>query len=714
MNHTAPNEISPTRGGVTKMLSLSRALTVSATLLVLVLVAVGIIVSKELFAIRNSAEVTRSVTIPKSVEQNRHAMIAERMGHHAEQVRYAPEETVRTRALDSAMTLSDELASGLHHHQRALVERAAGLIREAGNAAQAAQAAGERIASLLVEADNLIAEIDEGLSAIVEDSGYRAVEIIDDASQQLEDSEAGRIRADVGRVLADVQDTMEFNTSSRQLLDALRALRNVLIEARSIDSVAGLEAAETRFTALYRRLDAMINSLPQAGTGASDFEYLPEQIGQFAKFQAIFPLRREAIEARGTTDARASEALAILTGLRESLSADAADNAMSSVGEIASDTDQVIAVTTTMMVVFVFVAVFSGAMARRQVLKPLVLASGALDGLSRGDLGVDIPDSRFEEFASIRASLHSFRDALADRERLEAERVDQDRRSEEEKRRVIQELAEALEGSVRGVASGLSSAASEMETAAERMSATAAQTRGQASAAAAASTQASNSVGEMAAAAEELSTSIEEILRQVGRSTKIANRAADEAGRTNSTVAGLVDAAQEIGEVVELINDIAGQTNLLALNATIEAARAGEAGKGFAVVAQEVKNLANQTARATEQIGRRIAAMREITDAAADTIRQIGETIVEINEISTTVASAMEQQGAATKEIAGTATSVTASAQSSSESIERVASAADDAGSAAGQVQGAAAQLTRQSRELREAVERFLGQIRTA
>ncbi len=714
MTGKSPTDTTPERLREAKTLSLSRTLTVSASLLVATLVVVGIIVSKELFSIRDGAELTRTVTIPESVEQNRHALIAERMGHHADQVRYAPEGTTRMRALESALALSNELAAGLHDYQRASVRRAASLIREAAEAAEAAQTAGEQIASLLVEADNLISEIDETVSAIVEDSGYRAAEIMDEASQQLEDAEASQVRANIGRIFADVQDTMEFNTSSRQLLDALRALRNVLIEARNIDSTVGLEAAETRFNALYRRLEAMINSLPQAGAGSSDFEYLPDQIAQFDKFRSVFVVRREAIEARGRTDAKAGDALAILTELQENLSADAADKAISSVGEITANTDRVIAVSIAMMAIFVIIAILSGSIGRKQVLKPLVLASGALDGLSRGDLDVDIPESRFEEFASIRASLQSFRDALADRARLESERATQEQRAEAEKRRVLLELAEGLEGSVQAVTAGLSSAATDMESAAGRMSTTASQTRDQASSAAAASTQASNSVEEMAAAAEELSASIEEILRQVGRSTQIANRAADEAGRTNSTVAGLVDAAQEIGEVVDLINDIAGQTNLLALNATIEAARAGEAGKGFAVVAQEVKNLANQTAKATEEIGRRIAAMREITDAAAGTIRQIGDTIVEINEISTTVASAMEEQGAATKEIAGTALAVTGSARSSTESIGSVANAADDAGAAAGQVQGAAKALTRQSRELTAAVESFLERIRAA
>ncbi len=694
----------PVQPSRAKRASLRRTLITLALAIFAVMGAVAFMMGARLTGIEQLARETQTATIPASVKQNRHALDAERLARYAELVLRETDDAARAAAADEAQRLAAGLAGEVDGRLEMSVDKAARLIAETANAASAASKRTQQIMARLADADNVIAEIDDSLAVIIDDSSYWMRQTLD------ESGESG-MREEVRR---EISDALRINTVSRELLTSLRSGRSILFAATTMDSEPALDAAAERFRLMSDRLAVLTQSLPLAGLGASDYEFLPALMADFAEYGDILELQRVVIAERRRAVEAKRRATAVLVDIRESLSADAAAKASSSIGMIVDEAGAIMIAGIAMLLFLACVLLVAAVLGQREALKPLVLASGALDGLSRGDLGVDIPDSRFEEFASIRASLHSFRDALADRERLEAERVDQDRRSEEEKRRVIQELAEALEGSVRGVASGLSSAASEMETAAERMSATAAQTRGQASAAAAASTQASNSVGEMAAAAEELSTSIEEILRQVGRSTKIANRAADEAGRTNSTVAGLVDAAQEIGEVVELINDIAGQTNLLALNATIEAARAGEAGKGFAVVAQEVKNLANQTARATEQIGRRIAAMREITDAAADTIRQIGETIVEINEISTTVASAMEQQGAATKEIAGTATSVTASAHSSSESIERVASAADDAGSAAGQVQGAAAQLTRQSRELREAVERFLGQIRTA
>jgi methyl-accepting chemotaxis protein len=177
-------------------------------------------------------------------------------------------------------------------------------------------------------------------------------------------------------------------------------------------------------------------------------------------------------------------------------------------------------------------------------------------------------------------------------------------------------------------------------------------------------------------------------------------------------VQGLAEAANKIGDVVSLINDIAGQTNLLALNATIEAARAGEAGKGFAVVAQEVKNLANQTAKATEEISQQIGAVQEETTGAVDAIGKIRSIIGEVNDIATTISSAVEEQGVSTQEIARSVQQAAQGTQGVNESIASVSKAAGDAGAAASQVLGAAGDLTNQSRDLRAAVDGFLERIR--
>ena len=261
---------------------------------------------------------------------------------------------------------------------------------------------------------------------------------------------------------------------------------------------------------------------------------------------------------------------------------------------------------------------------------------------------------------------------------------------------------------VKDVVGIVASAASEMEASAQSMSATAEETNRQSTAVAAASEQAATNVQTVASAAEELSASIREIQQQMTNSARIAQQAVEQVDRTDTTVTGLVQAADKIGEVVNLISDIASQTNLLALNATIEAARAGEAGKGFAVVASEVKNLANQTAKATEEIGQQIAAMQTATGDSVQAIRGIGETIKQISEVTTVVASAVEEQGAATQEISRNVQQASAGTQEVSSNITGVSQAATQTGTAAGQVLNAARELAQQGQQLNTEIEAFL------
>jgi len=260
----------------------------------------------------------------------------------------------------------------------------------------------------------------------------------------------------------------------------------------------------------------------------------------------------------------------------------------------------------------------------------------------------------------------------------------------------------------------VASAASQLQSTANMLSANARQTSAQSTAVAAASEEASANVQTVASAAEELSSSIAEISRQVAESTKIAGQAVEQANRTNTTVKGLAEEAQKIGAVVKLIQDIASQTNLLALNATIEAARAGEAGKGFAVVAAEVKNLANQTAKATEEISQQIAGMQGATNDSVRAIEEIATTIVSVNQIATAIAAAVEQQGAATKEIARNVQEASKGTEEVSSNIVGVNKAAGETGEMAGGLLSAAADLTRVSDGLRNEVETFFASISAA
>jgi methyl-accepting chemotaxis protein len=267
---------------------------------------------------------------------------------------------------------------------------------------------------------------------------------------------------------------------------------------------------------------------------------------------------------------------------------------------------------------------------------------------------------------------------------------------------------------VNEIIESVASASTELQASAQSMSVTAEQASSRTTTVAAASEEASTNVQTVASASEQLSSSIAEIGRQAAMSAQIAGQAVQEAHRTDDKVQGLAAAAQKIGDVVTLINDIAAQTNLLALNATIEAARAGEAGKGFAVVASEVKSLANQTAKATEEIAEQIKAMQGATQESVDAIKSIEKTITEMNQIATSIAAAVDEQDAATNEIARNVQEAARGTQDVSSNIVAVAEAAAETGSAAAEISGSSDLLARQAETLREHVDKFLTQVRAA
>lgn len=260
----------------------------------------------------------------------------------------------------------------------------------------------------------------------------------------------------------------------------------------------------------------------------------------------------------------------------------------------------------------------------------------------------------------------------------------------------------------------VSDSAKNLQNAANALAASAQQSTQQSAAVAAASEEASTSVQAVAASTEQLTSSIDEIGRQVSQSTRITGMAVDQAARSGTSIEGLAKATQRIGDVVELINTIAGQTNLLALNATIEAARAGEAGRGFAVVASEVKALAEQTAKATGEIGHQILSIQEATKESVGAIEQIGATITSVNEIATAIAAAVEQQGVATAEIARNVQEAARGTQLVSGNISGVSQAASETGQTASQVLNASNELSKQAAALRSEVESFFAQISAA
>jgi methyl-accepting chemotaxis protein len=334
--------------------------------------------------------------------------------------------------------------------------------------------------------------------------------------------------------------------------------------------------------------------------------------------------------------------------------------------------------------------------------------------LSKGNLAVDVPFRGVKtEIGHIADAVQVFKDALVEKKRLDDAGA-AEAAAKLERGRKLEQLMANFETKVGALTQGLSAAASEMEATARGMTGTAEDASRRTMAASAATEEASANVQTVAGAAEELSASIREIADQVSQASSIASRAVAEAQETDQTVQSLAQGAQRIGEVVQLISSIASQTNLLALNATIEAARAGEAGRGFAVVASEVKALANQTAKATEDITSQIGAIQQSTETAVAAISRIGSTITEVSEIAAAIASAVEEQRAATQEIARNVQEAASGTAEVSTNVSGLEATTSSTGAAASQVLTAAGELAQQSETLSGEVGEFLAQVKAA
>jgi methyl-accepting chemotaxis protein len=350
------------------------------------------------------------------------------------------------------------------------------------------------------------------------------------------------------------------------------------------------------------------------------------------------------------------------------------------------------------------------------VIRGLTGLNNALIRMAGGDLDVVVPGaSRRDEIGDMAKNVVIIRESAEQKARDEAAaQREQEQVAAQQRNADMIKLADDFESAVGEIVETVSSASTELEASASTLTATAERAQELTTAVAAASEEASTNVQSVASATEEMASSVNEISRQVQESARMANDAVDQARKTNDRVSELSKAAARIGDVVELINTIAGQTNLLALNATIEAARAGEAGRGFAVVASEVKALAEQTAKATGEIGQQIAGIQAATQESVGAIREISSTIEKLSEISSTIAAAVEEQGAATQEISRNVQQAAQGTQQVSSNITDVQRGASETGSASSQVLSAAQSLSGDSNRLKLEVGKFLDTVRAA
>ncbi|CAA7615764.1 Methyl-accepting chemotaxis protein [Candidatus Terasakiella magnetica] len=462
---------------------------------------------------------------------------------------------------------------------------------------------------------------------------------------------------------------------------------------------------ESRNKELWTEAKTLLGNLRKAQDKSEGLGATKEAI-EVLVAEAVPNVRRLVIVLSGEKGADGRRTGGMIDNQQKMLTADSQ--------EVSSMISTMVTVAIAALIIGVLAALLTAARTAASIVPPLVGMTEAMETLSKGDTSVTIPSAaRGDEIGEMAVAMEVFRGNLIRQRQLEEAQRAADEAQRERAAR-IEQLTTTFDEAASDMMHLVAAAANQLQATAGCMSATAAQTSQQATAVAAASEEASVNVQTVAAAAEELSSSIHEIGRQVGHSSEISRNAVAEASRAGEVVSELASTAQKIGEVVQLINDIAAQTNLLALNATIEAARAGEAGKGFAVVAGEVKNLANQTARATDEIGQQISAIQEQTTRVVDTIATIVRVIEEIGHISGDVADAVSAQSAATQEIARNVEQAAAGTAEVSGNVVQVQDAADQTGRSSREVLEASRTLADQSGRLRGTIEQFLGNVRAA
>jgi methyl-accepting chemotaxis protein len=538
----------------------------------------------------------------------------------------------------------------------------------------------------------------DGANAMVTEAAERTAEKLSEEFEGLVNTEVRGLRAML------------------ELKAAANEIAGVLLQAAAARTAKQGKQLSLRFDKLAVDLSNSSNRLPkgEAGKAVADLGTQLTQMG-LGK-DSVFALRGAELALEGAISETMTQSRVLadqLGGEVNSLVQDAETVLDTAATEsdlaIENGTLALMVITAVSLVVTVLIGWLY---INRNVSARLVSISGVMGRLADGDLTVEIAAEGHDEISAMARTVDVFKENALEKQRMEAEQKDAERRAAEDRRQAMLDLAKTFEESVLGIVETVSTASTQVETTAQSMLGMADQNAKYSETVAEESEHAAGNVESVAAATDELTRSVDEIAQQAQQSNEISEEAVAEVQNATEEVQGLVTAAEHIGTVVEMISDIANQTNLLALNATIEAARAGEAGKGFAVVASEVKNLATQTAKATEEIGDKIREIQSATGSAVTVIGGVSKTIDNISDIASAIAAAVVQQGSATAEISRNVSEATQSTGEVNSNVSKIKTGALQNRGTADQMLSAAKELSRESVHLKGEVDKFLAGVR--